>query len=86
MTNNELIQRRFKALIGFRAKGQTKSLKEWEILIQDCIEDSLTEDMKKVAPCWWQHTEIDIFMALMSCQVNEDLCDLIEEIGQSLHE
>ena len=69
-----------------RATGQTKSLKDWEIFIQDCIEESLTEEMEKVAPCWWQHTEIDIFTALMGCQVNQDLVDLIEEIKQSLHE
>ena len=87
MTNSELLQRRFKSLIEFRAKGQTKSLKEWEILIEDTIEDCLTEEMKKVAPCWWQHTTIqDLFIRLMGCQVNEDLCDLIEEIAQSLHE
>lgn len=87
MTNSELLQKRFKCLIDFRAKGQARTIKEWEILIEDTIEDSLTEEMRKVAPCWWQHTTIqDLFIRLMGCQVNEDLCDLIEEIAQSLHE
>ena len=86
MTNTELLQKRFECLIKARASNKARNIKEWEILIQDCIEDSLTEDMKKVAPCWWQHTNIDIFIALMGCQVNQDLVDLVEEIKQSLHE
>jgi len=86
MTNTELLQRRFECLIK-RAWGQEKSLKEWEIFIEDCIEDSLTEEMKKVAPCWWQHTNIQqLYIRLMGCQVPQDLVDLIEEIKNSLHE
>ena len=87
MTNNELLQRRFKSIIEVRAQGKARSIKEWEILIEDTIEDCLTEEMKKKAPCWWQHTTIqDLFIRLMGCQVSQDLSDLIEEIAQSLHE
>lgn len=86
MTNNELLQRRFKSLFNYRARGQRKSLKEWEIFLQDIIETALTEDMRKVAPCWWQHTEIDIFSRLLGCQTNEDFSALVSEIELSLHE
>lgn len=86
MTNTELLQKRFHCLVEYRANDKARNIKEWEIFLQDCIEMALTEDMKKVAPCWWEHTNIDIFMALMGCQVNQDLVDLVEEIEQSLHE
>ena len=86
MTNTELLQRRFKSLVEARAGAKARNIKEWEIFLQDCIEDSLTEEMAKKTPCWWEHTDIDIFMRLMGCQVSQDLTDLIEEIANSLHE
>lgn len=86
MTNTELLQRRFKSLVEARAGAKSRNIKEWEIFLQDCIEDSLTDEMKKKAPCWWQHTDKDIFILLMGCKDSQDLAKLIEDIANSLHE
>lgn len=67
-----------------RTKGE-HSLKEWEIILQDIIENSLTGEQRKVSPCWWQHTKKDIFTDLWGLsQSGGDFTQYVNDLLTSL--